>query len=617
MAPPIIESQSIDQVGAILRGLDLDKKYFYKYVIPNAALKMSSSKSEADPLSPRVEPTSPETAKAATTHAASSQPKEGDTKKAKSVMDKKANTKKGTTALSMAFKPQMDSADFDLYLAESLTPCLAQALDALGRELIRQKETGDKMDRNVLRRFNPRTWIAQYLLRNHPNACQTPRRTAVYADFRKWTDLERGRRELLRRRETITKCFKGFSKRSVVSASDIPKVWATLDEMWYLNGALKNHPQLAISYDGIAPTNLFTLDAFWTWFSQLVMANDILSFAAFKDGHARMLSELEQKEKAVLEAEQREEEEKLRAQQKEEERQRYVEVAEECKQNEILSMIIEKDMILTGAVSSLEPENKAVEVQPFGQHVILLSKLLIVLGFKSLPDPDFVQASRGNKAPTVSRGGKEEEALLEKLDMEQWWEDPALTCWQIVQRAGDTEVQDGVVDRASLQFALDMENYATVSKAITREREKEELLGLGDVVADVAKRQAQQRAQQEAQEELERQMAEEVEKAKGGRKMTYAELCKEYDISITRLEWLHDQFRSFLPEGVEDKYPVDPASLTKVEMRDLYADLKPEMDDATFETAFVEIDKDGSGEIEFDEFVFWLFLEEIPLDEDE
>jgi hypothetical protein len=407
MAPPIIESQSIDQVGAILRGLDLDKKYFYKYVIPNAALKMSSSKSEADPLSPRVvEPTSPETAKAATTHAASSQPKEGDTKKAKSVMDKKANTKKGTTALSMAFKPQMDSADFDLYLAESLTPCLAQALDALGRELIRQKETGDKMDRNVLRRFNPRTWIAQYLLRNHPNACQTPRRTAVYADFRKWTDLERGRRELLRRRETITKCFKGFSKRSVVSASDIPKVWATLDEMWYLNGALKNHPQLAISYDGIAPNNLFTHDAFWTWFSQLVMANDILSFAAFKDGHARMLSELEQKEKAVLEAEQREEEEKLRAQQKEEERQRYVEVAEECKQNEILNMIIEKDMILTGAVSSLEPENKAVEVQPFGQHVILLSKLLIVLGFKSLPDPDFVQASRGNKAPTVSRVAK-------------------------------------------------------------------------------------------------------------------------------------------------------------------------------------------------------------------
>merc|ERR1719310_1525848 len=140
-------------------------------------------------------------------------------------------------------------------------------------------------------------------------------------------------------------------------------------------------------------------------------------------------------------------------------------------------------------------------------------------------------------------------------------------------------------------------------------------MGLGDVVADVAKRQAQQRAQQEAQEELERQMAEEVEKAKGGRKMTYAELCKEYDISTTRLQWLHDQFKAFLPEGTVDNYPVDAAALTKVEMRDLYAELKPDMRDDEFEESFLEIDKDGSGEIEFDEFVFWLFLEEIGLDD--
>jgi len=112
-------------------------------------------------------------------------------------------------------------------------------------------------------------------------------------------------------------------------------------------------------------------------------------------------------------------------------------------------------------------------------------------------------------------------------------------------------------------------------------------------------------------------MAREMASAKAGRKMTYAELCKEYDISVTRLEWLHEQFRSFLPEGVVDTYPVDAAALSKAEMRELYADLKPEMQDSDFENAFVEIDKDGSGEIEFDEFVFWLFLEEIPLDEEE
>jgi Ca2+-binding EF-hand superfamily protein len=386
--------------------------------------------------------------------------------------------------------------------------------------------------------------------------------------------------------------------------------------MWYLNGALKSHPKLAISYDGIAPMNVFSFEAFWEWFSKLVVANDVLSFEAFKDGHARMISEEGRKEKEIQDAEEREEEELKRAQQKEEERQRYIEVVTECKANPELCMIIEKDMILTGAVSSMEPENKAVEIQPYGAHVILMTKLLIVLGFKSLPDPDFVQSSKGQKSTTVSRGGKEEEALLEKLDSEQWWEDPALTCWQIIQRAGDTEVQDGVVDKASLQFALDVENYASVFKAVTREREKEELMGLGDVVADVAKRQAQVRAEQEAQEELEKQMAKEMANAKEGRKMTYAELCKEYDISVTRLEWLHEQFRAFLPEGVVDTYPVNAAALSRAEMRDLYADLKPEMQDEDFEAAFVEIDKDGSGEIEFDEFVFWLFLEEIPMDEE-
>jgi hypothetical protein len=510
----------------------------------------------------------------------------------------------------------MEQVDFDLYLAESLTPCLAQALDALGRELIRQKETGDKLDKNVLRRFNPRTWLAQYLLRNHPSAVQTPRRTAVYGDFRKWTDMERGRRELLRRRETIKNCFKGFSKRNVVSPSDIPKIWATLDEMWYLNGALMKHPTLAISYEGIADGNSFSFESFWKWFAQLVMANDILSFEAFKDGYGRQIAEQERKEKEAMEAEQREEEEAERAKQKEEELQRYTEIVTECKQNEHLTMIIQNDMILTGAMSSMEPENKEIEVQPYGPHVVLLNKLLIVLGFKSLPDPDFVTSNRP-KGPTASRGGKEEEALLEKLDTEMWWEDPATTCWQIVQRAGDTEVQDGVVDKASLQFALDVENFEKVVKSVTREREKEELMGLGDVVADVAKRQAQLRKEQEAQEELEARMREEIENAKGGRKMTYAELCKEYDISVTRLEWLHEQFRSQLPEGVVDTYPIDAAALSKGEMRDLYADIKPDMKDEDFETSFVEIDKDGSGEIEFDEFVFWLFLEEVALDDEE
>jgi hypothetical protein len=281
MAPHTIESKSIDQVGAILQGLSLDKKCFYKYVLQHEVEKMAAPMNlgSFDPTSPRTSDLAPEKASTTQPVAQSKESIKEGGKKSKSVMEKK-KTQKGSTIMAVAaFKPQMDQADFDLYLAESLTPCLAQGLDALGRELIRQKETADKMDKNVLRRFNPRTWLAQYLLRNHPNAVQTPRRTAVYADFRKWTDLERGRRELLRRRDIIKNCFKGFSKRNVVSASDIPKVWATIDEMWYLNGSLKDHPLLAISYDGIVPNNVFSFEAFWSWFMELVKGNDILSFS--------------------------------------------------------------------------------------------------------------------------------------------------------------------------------------------------------------------------------------------------------------------------------------------------------------------------------------------------
>ena len=46
---------------------------------------------------------------------------------------------------------------------------------------------------------------------------------------------------------------------------------------------------------------------------------------------------------------------------------------------------------------------------------------------------------------------------------EIWWEDPALTCWEIVQRAMEAEVQDGIVDRPSLLWAADIENWENVS----------------------------------------------------------------------------------------------------------------------------------------------------------
>merc|ERR1739847_183869 len=90
------------------------------------------------------------------------------------------------------------------------------------------------------------------------------------------------------------------------------------------------------------------------------------------------------------------------------------------------------------------------------------------------------------------------------------------------------------------------------------------------------------------------------------RKMSYAQLAARFDLTDVRIEWLHDQFRECLDEGEVDNYPSDPAALSKEKMRELYADLKPDM-----------TDEDGSGEIEFDEFIRWIFLEEIDLEGEE
>ena len=44
-------------------------------------------------------------------------------------------------------------------------------------------------------------------------------------------------------------------------------------------------------------------------------------------------------------------------------------------------------------------------------------------------------------------------------------------------------------------------------------------------------------------------------------KPDYMELAKIYGLTMARLEWLHEQFQNFFPEGVVDNYPDEPAGL--------------------------------------------------------
>merc|ERR1719248_173433 len=166
---------------------------------------------------------------------------------------------------------------------------------------------------------------------------------------------------------------------------------------------------------------------------------------------------------------------------------------------------------------------------PYGEHVKLMTKLLRVLGFESLPDPyadsvDQLTAMGGGAAERKdskqgskdkpTRGSPEEVKLMQALRNETWWEDPSLTCWQIVQTA--------------LEFATNVEDWEHVRKAVTREREKAEILGLGDIVADVR---ARLREEEDAQEAMEEAMAEAKANAISQKK-TFEQLSKEFELTM-------------------------------------------------------------------------------------
>lgn len=580
-----------DQVGAILQGLQLDKQYFYKYVQVDK-YRGDRPKSAGEPR---------KLAAPAGTSDGTTSPKVMSPKWGKATNEAREMARQKTKA-AHASPQKQKNADFDLYLAEQLLPVLAQGLDALGRQVARASGSAPgprtaKVDPTVTKRFNPRTWLAQFLLRNHPKHASTPRRRSLYADFKGWTDLERGRREVLSRKHAIQLLFDGFSKKRKVGAKDIPKVIGSMDESWWLGGKLTNHVLVPKDFSGYTPTDQFTFEDFWNWLVELVTKNDVIRHSDFAKGvEQRMVAE--QKRQAELQERQaREEEERQRQEEKQEQLRTFEAHVALIKQSQDLRRILDEDCMLTGAVSSMEGENVHTEIPPYGGHTTLLKQLLQLLGFDSL---------EAEPAATAEERAKAQDACM----VEPWWEDPAMTCWMLVQRALGCGVQDGIVDRESLSAAIDVSSYFELRLKVQRERDDEELLGMGDVVAGIAERLKEEEAEY-ALGLMKEPAAEEP------KKQTFEQLSATFELTQVRIQWLHEQFAGLCPDGI-DEYPHNPSSLTKEVMRDLYGDLKPDMSDEEFDAQFAKIDEDGSGEIEFDEFVKWISEEEIDLgDSDE
>ena len=64
---------------------------------------------------------------------------------------------------------------------------------------------------------------------------------------------------------------------------------------------------------------------------------------------------------------------------------------------------------------------------------------------------------------------------------------------------------------------------------------------------------------------------------------------------------LHGVFKTHL--GEEDNYPEDPGSLSKEKVWDMMRSMGANMSTEEFDEQFKQIDLDGGGSLEFDEFM--------------
>jgi len=418
-------------------------------------------------------------------------------------------------------------------------------------------------------------WLAQYILRQHPKHVRTPRRRKMYEEFSGWANAERGRREILRRRAAIHKVFQGFEYNRRLQKTDYTRLFDALDERFHLHGHLKDNPLLNLKMFEKQMGPSCDFDQFWGWFLRLILRNDVIQYDILARGEKEI-------EDAAL-ARRREEEEKKRK--LEVARLKQIEediwwstiqalVEEVRKNSELQKLFANPDMMLTG-VDRVQKD----EIPPAGIHVYILTELLRVLNFP------IAEVDKSMKESCV-------------------WDNDYALAWEAWQEFNSYDLIDGVVEEVSLKEFL----------ALCENRDR--ALNLKRIAPTIfAARQENQKIELAELEAEEKALLEEEEA-----KPSLQELADIYGFTMARIEWLHDTFEGIL--GDKDDYPKNPSPLDKTKMCELMASLKPEMTRQEFEMYFTQIDTDGSGEIEFDEFVEWICTEEqsggaVPIDIDE
>ncbi|CAJ1397954.1 unnamed protein product [Effrenium voratum] len=324
--------------------------------------------------------------------------------------------------LSLLLPMEEAEGDFDVYLMENaVMPVLLQGLDALTRhvdKIATGKTLGDG------RRFNPVTWLAQYLLRNHPMH-STDHRAGMYKHLQELASVERGRRNLLRRLPEFENIWHLMSQDGQgLDTPHITQLLEKLDTSWNLEGEfIRSLPSSFAAQVPCVDPEKVTFNEFWIFFEEYVSQHDLLRTSVFEAAEQRRL-QAEAEAQLALE---------LQAQ-------KEANLIEEQRQQRLLQAQFETlcaDAYINGELSQIMSKG-AVLQHPMdlkGEHIVLLLQLLRAWGFSLLDD-------QGNH-----------------LDQDEW-DDRAkslFTQWRM--QHGPTTNFPGVVDSDAVKALMDKESF--------------------------------------------------------------------------------------------------------------------------------------------------------------
>eukprot|EP00747_Dinoflagellata_sp_TGD_P162980 gnl/TRDRNA2_/TRDRNA2_181194_c0_seq1.p1 gnl/TRDRNA2_/TRDRNA2_181194_c0~~gnl/TRDRNA2_/TRDRNA2_181194_c0_seq1.p1 ORF type:complete len:449 (-),score=107.08 gnl/TRDRNA2_/TRDRNA2_181194_c0_seq1:77-1423(-) len=338
--------------------------------------------------------------------------------------------------------------DFDLYLTErSLMPLLLQGLDALTRHVDKQSNNDRQKEGERSVRFNPLTWLAQYLLRNHPRHVKD-HRSPMYREFSELASLERGRRVLLRKREEMEEMYILMAQEMDAAnlvREDLPILIQNLDEQWYLQGVFVNNmPKdfqdlIPAGEEGSTTTNVVTFEDFWRWFEVYVQEHDVIRAGHFESAAQRKLEDEQQAEKAKEEQERHERAVQEALVERSKLQEQFEMFSADMYLNDDITRIINKGATIEG----VEERESSIPLQ--GDHISLILSMVQIWGV-AMPE-----------------------------DMPQdVWTDGALAVWR--RWLSERGLQGQRVDSVSLRKLIDkdaFEDYLSIAFAVN---EPDELL---------------------------------------------------------------------------------------------------------------------------------------------